>query len=252
MSEPAAAPGVPASTDGAAGPPSSAGRTTGYLERIAELNPVLGAVITVSPDALDEAAARDQDPAGPRGPLHGVPDPDQGQHRRPGPARHGRVARPPRRGRPRRRVPGRPAARGGRGHPGQGEPVRVGQLPLLPARPAAGARWVARPRTRMPWTATRRGRAPARAWPWRRGWPRWRSAPRPTGRSCARPARAGWWASSPRWAWSAGHGIVPVSSAQDTAGPMTRTVAEAAVLLGVLAGPDPGDPVTAAAEGPAR
>jgi amidase len=74
MSEPAAAPGAPASTDGAAaGPPSSAGRTTGYLERIAELNPVLGAVITVSPDALDEAAARDQDPAGRRGPLHGVP-----------------------------------------------------------------------------------------------------------------------------------------------------------------------------------
>ena len=74
MSEPAAAPGGPASTDGpAAGPPSSAGRTTGYLERIAELNPVLGAVITVSPDALDEAAARDRDPAGPRGPLHGVP-----------------------------------------------------------------------------------------------------------------------------------------------------------------------------------
>ena len=44
-------------------------------------------------------------------------------------------------------------------------------------------------------------------------------------------------------------GIVPVSSAQDTAGPMTRTVTEAAVLLGVLAGPDPGDPVTAAAAG---
>ncbi len=35
---------------------------------------------------------------------------------------------------------------------------------------------MARPRTRTPWTATRRGRAPARAWPWRRGWPRWRSA----------------------------------------------------------------------------
>ena len=45
------------------------------------------------------------------------------------------------------------------------------------------------------------------------------------------------------------HGIVPISSAQDTAGPMARTVAEAAALLGVLAGPDPADPVTAAAEG---
>ncbi|HET9897010.1 MAG TPA: amidase [Streptosporangiaceae bacterium] len=39
-------------------------------------------------------------------------------------------------------------------------------------------------------------------------------------------------------------GIVPISSAQDTAGPMTRCVADAAVLLGVIAGLDPGDPAT--------
>ena len=37
-------------------------------------------------------------------------------------------------------------------------------------------------------------------------------------------------------------GIVPISSAQDTAGPMTRCVADAAVLLGAIAGPDPADP----------
>jgi amidase len=39
-------------------------------------------------------------------------------------------------------------------------------------------------------------------------------------------------------------GIIPISASQDTAGPMTRTVADAALLLGVLAGPDPADPVT--------
>src|SRR5215472_10747299 len=39
-------------------------------------------------------------------------------------------------------------------------------------------------------------------------------------------------------------GIVPISSAQDTAGPMTRCVADAAVLLGVIAGADPADPAT--------
>jgi amidase len=47
-------------------------------------------------------------------------------------------------------------------------------------------------------------------------------------------------------------GIVPVSLAQDTAGPMTRSVADAAALLTVLAGPDPADPATAPAAGRAR
>jgi amidase len=44
-------------------------------------------------------------------------------------------------------------------------------------------------------------------------------------------------------------GIVPISAVQDTAGPMTRCVADAAALLGVLAAPDPGDEATAASEG---
>jgi amidase len=39
-------------------------------------------------------------------------------------------------------------------------------------------------------------------------------------------------------------GIVPISSAQDTAGPMTRCVADSAALLGVIAGLDPADPAT--------
>jgi amidase len=39
-------------------------------------------------------------------------------------------------------------------------------------------------------------------------------------------------------------GIVPVSAEQDTAGPMTRCVADAAVLLGALAGADPADPAS--------
>jgi amidase len=42
-------------------------------------------------------------------------------------------------------------------------------------------------------------------------------------------------------------GIVPISAAQDTAGPMTRTVADAAVLLTAMAGADPTDQATASA-----
>ncbi len=42
-------------------------------------------------------------------------------------------------------------------------------------------------------------------------------------------------------------GIVPISAAQDTAGPMARTVADAAFLLAAMAGPDADDPATARA-----
>jgi amidase len=40
-------------------------------------------------------------------------------------------------------------------------------------------------------------------------------------------------------------GIVPISGTQDTAGPMARSVADAALLLTAIAGVDPADPVTA-------
>ncbi len=45
-------------------------------------------------------------------------------------------------------------------------------------------------------------------------------------------------------------GIIPISASQDTAGPMTRSVADAATLLSVLAAPDTADPATAAAPRP--
>ncbi len=43
-------------------------------------------------------------------------------------------------------------------------------------------------------------------------------------------------------------GIVPISATQDTAGPMTRTVEDAALLLTAMAGTDPKDPATAQAD----
>jgi len=43
-------------------------------------------------------------------------------------------------------------------------------------------------------------------------------------------------------------GIVPISHSQDTAGPMARNVADAAIVLGAIAGSDPRDPATADAD----
>ena len=44
-------------------------------------------------------------------------------------------------------------------------------------------------------------------------------------------------------------GVIPISHSQDTAGPMCRTVRDAAVLLGPVTGVDPRDAATAASEG---
>ena len=46
-------------------------------------------------------------------------------------------------------------------------------------------------------------------------------------------------------------GVIPIAHSQDTPGPMTRTVRDAAILLGALAGIDPRDSATAASKGKA-
>ncbi|MBN2238927.1 MAG: amidase [Dehalococcoidales bacterium] len=44
-------------------------------------------------------------------------------------------------------------------------------------------------------------------------------------------------------------GIIPISYSQDTAGPMARTVTDAAILLGAMTGPDTHDAMTESSEG---
>jgi amidase len=44
-------------------------------------------------------------------------------------------------------------------------------------------------------------------------------------------------------------GIIPIAHSQDSAGPMARTVTDAAILLGALTGVDPDDPATVAGRG---
>jgi amidase len=47
-------------------------------------------------------------------------------------------------------------------------------------------------------------------------------------------------------------GIIPISATQDTAGPMTKTVRDAAILLGTLAGIDQEDAITGESQGKAQ
>jgi Asp-tRNA(Asn)/Glu-tRNA(Gln) amidotransferase A subunit family amidase len=106
----------------AAGTLTSAELARFYTERIERHNPALGAVISVSADAAEQARAVDQARAAGAelGPLAGVPVLIKDNISVAGsPATAGGSARGG-------RVPGRQAARGPRRHPRQGQPVRVG------------------------------------------------------------------------------------------------------------------------------
>ena len=236
----------------ASGQLSSAALTSFYLERIDRLNPALHAVITVSFNAAAEAAASDASRAahGSRGPLDGIPVlvKDNVQ-----------VA---------------------------GMPTTAGSPALLPAEPD-DAFVVARLRQAG---AVIIGKANLSEWANFRsthstsGWstlggqtgnpyaldrnPSGSSSGSAAGVAAALapvavgtetdgsivcPASAcGIVGIKPTLGLVSRSGIVPVSLAQDTAGPMARCVADAAALLTVLAGADPADPATAPAVGRAR
>jgi amidase len=233
----------------AAGTPTSAALTVSYADRIAELNPQLGAVITVSPDALDEAAASDahRQRWGPRGLLDGIPVLIKDNI-----AVRGMPA-----------TAGSPALRDAESGDAflvirlrEAGAVILGKANLSEwanfRSPTSTSGWstlggqAANPHAldRNPsgsssgsGVAAAAGLAPL-------------TVGTETDGSILCPASAcGVVGIKPTLGLVSRRGIVPVSAAQDTAGPLTRTVADAAALLSVLAGIDPDDPVTEAAVG---
>ena len=228
---------------------SSAGLTAGCLDRIARLNPRLRAVISVSPRAADDAADSDRArrQGAPAGPLAGIPVLIKDN-----------IA-----------VRGMPATAGSPALSGaeSGDAFCVGRLrqagavilgkanlsewanfrstvstsgwstlggqvvnPYGPGRNPSGS-------SSGSAVAVAAGLAPL-------------AVGTETDGSIVCPASAcGIAGIKPTLGLVSRHGIVPISAAQDTAGPMARTVADAAELLTVLAAADPGDPASAAAAG---
>ena len=200
-----------------------------YLHRIKKLNPELNAVITVSPTALADARAGRQGPPPrrpPTPPRH--PGDRQGQHRHDRDADDRGVL-----GARRQHARATRSSSSGCGPPARSSSPRPtcpsGRTSGRARHRAAGAASAARRTWPTCSTATRAARARAPASPPRPTSRPWPSAPRPTARSSARPGANGIVGIKPTLGLLSRAGIVPISADQDTAGPMTRNVTDAAV-----------------------
>ncbi|GAA4004786.1 amidase family protein [Deinococcus rubellus] len=230
----------------AAGRASAADAARLYLARIEARNPVLHAVITVNPQALEEAGALDQLPPDQRGPLHGLPLLIKDNID----------------------VAGLPTT--------AGSALMAGHLPgadapLVARLRAAGAvvlgkanmtEWANFMTVEMPNGYSSRGGQTIN--PWQVGADTGGSSSGSGAAVAARLAPAAIGTETSGSILSPAHqngvighkptvgliprvGVVPISPTQDTAGPLTRTARDAALLSGVMAGPDAADPATAAA-----
>jgi len=218
---------------------SSVELTQGYLDRIAALNPLLGAVIETNPDALAIARKRDRDRGNDeaRGPLHGIPV-----------LLKDNIATADR------------------------METTAGSLALVGSKVPADADLVANLRragavvlgkANLSEWANFRGFAPFNGWTARGGFTRnpYRLDLDPSGSSSGSAAAAAASLSAvtvgsetdgsilspsgeqsvvgikPTLGLISGSGIIPIAHSQDTAGPMARTVRDAALLLDVLRKP---------------
>ena len=98
--------------------------------------------------------------------------------------------------------------------------------------PAAASRAI-----RTAWTLIPAVRVRGLPWRPRRICARGLWAPKPMVRSSARPATTSWSGSSRRLGCCRSDGIIPIAHSQDTAGPMCRTVTDAAIMLGAMQSP---------------
>ncbi len=228
-----------------AGSVTSAEVTSFYLGRIGRLNPDLHAVITVSPDAVAEARASDGVRAigRPRGPLEGIPVLVKDNI-----ATRGMPA-----------TAGSPALLGA----ASADAFLVGRLREAGAVIVGKANlseWAnfRSPHSTSGWSTLGgqtvnphgKGRNPSGSSSGSAAALAAALAPLAIGSetdgSVLSPSGAcGVVGLKPTMGLVSRSGIVPISAAQDTAGPMACCVADVAALLGVMAGPDPADPATA-------
>ncbi|HWG13249.1 MAG TPA: amidase family protein, partial [Streptosporangiaceae bacterium] len=256
MPDSSATPGSPGASVGglqramSAGTLTSAEVTAFYLERIYRLNPALHAVITVSAAADEQARASDtvRAESGPRSPLEGIPVLVKDNVE---------VAGMP-------TTAGSPALLGAHGPQGRDAFIvsRLRQAGAVIVGKANLSEWANFRSTHGTSGWSTLGGQTANPFALERN-PSGSSsgsaagiaaglAPLAVGTetdgSIVAPASAcGVVGIKPTLGLVSRTGIVPISAAQDTAGPMARSVADAAALLSILAAADPDDPAVSAA-----
>ena len=215
-----------------------------YLARIEAIDrsgPALRSVIEVNPEArVDRRRARCR--AQGQGAARSAarhPGPHQGQHRhRRSDDDDGRLARARGIDRGARRVRRRAAARGRRGDSRQDEPQRVGELPLHEVDERLERRAAGRRRTRTRSTAIPCGSSSGTGAAIAANLAAVGVGTETDGSIVCPSSVNGLVGIKPTVGLVSRSGIIPISHSQDTAGPMTRTVADAAVLLSAMAGVD--------------
>lgn len=226
---------------------SAEARTRAALERIDDLNPLLNAVIAVDPTALDQARSLDRE-AAPRGPLHGMPIlvKDNIETAGPLPTTAGSLALID-------NVTGRDAPLVANlreagavivGKANLSEWANIRDSSSISGWSAVGGQ------TRNPHALNRNpcGSSSGSAAAVAAGIVPAAIGTETDGSITCPAAVNGIVGFKPTVGLVSRRHIVPISHSQDTAGPMTRTVRDAALLLTAMAGTDPEDPATVEAD----